>query len=531
MPYNGNGVFVRLYNWVQDAANSIQIVASRMDNETQGIADGLTNCLTRDGQSPPTANIPMGNKKITGLANGSSSGDAVSYDQVFGSNGSSNVGFIQSGVGAVARTAQDKLRDTTSPEDFGAVGDGVTDDSAAFVAALASHNVVECNGSKYYKLKNLTLTNNQTIDFNGARVTAAAGATYIVKLTNYAANITNFYIPDATACSEAAIVFDNGRFCGVSNGTILNSTTAISLKATVAATGCIKPYINDVNIEGFTVRGIYLQPNVAQLEATDVFVDQGGASGVGIDHNSTGSIIAHGGHTYNNVRAEGCNIGWKITNGTLTEIEGGWADTSSDTGMIFYGACDHINIRNFFIGTSTNKGLVLHDTAKVYVDGLEMYAATDTVEVFDTAELIMDIPAWRGNKSGFAVASGAKFTPVGADIVGGTSVGTIAVSTNTFLGINAVQATEADTGWVMPYDGYIIGIYGRCTVTPVTTHVYTARKGAADTTIVSTINPASFAAGAWGAVPAVKGDMINARVTTSTTNASRHSVQIVIASS
>jgi hypothetical protein len=38
--------------------------------------------MTRDGQSPPTENIPMGGNKLTGLASGTASGDALQYDQI-----------------------------------------------------------------------------------------------------------------------------------------------------------------------------------------------------------------------------------------------------------------------------------------------------------------------------------------------------------------------------------------------------------------------------------------------------------------
>lgn len=55
-----------------------------MDAETNGIANGLTNCITRDGQSPALANIPMGGHKITGLANGTASNDAVTLGQITG---------------------------------------------------------------------------------------------------------------------------------------------------------------------------------------------------------------------------------------------------------------------------------------------------------------------------------------------------------------------------------------------------------------------------------------------------------------
>lgn len=63
------------------------------------------------------------------------------------STGSSLVGFIQSGASAVPRTAQSKLRESVSVKDFGAVGDGVTDDSAAIQAAI---NEAGQNATIYY---------------------------------------------------------------------------------------------------------------------------------------------------------------------------------------------------------------------------------------------------------------------------------------------------------------------------------------------------------------------------------------------
>jgi polygalacturonase len=52
--------------------------------------------------------------------------------------GISSSGFIQNGAGAVARTVQSKLTDTINVLDFGAVGDGVTNNTTAFTLAIAA---------------------------------------------------------------------------------------------------------------------------------------------------------------------------------------------------------------------------------------------------------------------------------------------------------------------------------------------------------------------------------------------------------
>ena len=81
MSYNGSGTFLINSTGQPVVANTV-ISATVFNALTADLASGLTNCITKDGQSTPTANIPMGSNKITGLANGTLINDAATLGQV-----------------------------------------------------------------------------------------------------------------------------------------------------------------------------------------------------------------------------------------------------------------------------------------------------------------------------------------------------------------------------------------------------------------------------------------------------------------
>jgi hypothetical protein len=83
MSYNGNGVF-QINTAGQPVVAGTVISSTAFNALTNDLAGGLTNAITKDGQSTPIANIPMGGFRITDLAAGVSATDAVRLAQLQG---------------------------------------------------------------------------------------------------------------------------------------------------------------------------------------------------------------------------------------------------------------------------------------------------------------------------------------------------------------------------------------------------------------------------------------------------------------
>ena len=113
-----------------------------------------------------TLNFPA--SPSTGDVHSASNGLQYHFDGVkWTSQGSYNdstintLNFTQSGT-TISRTVANKLQDFVSVKDFGAVGDGSTNDTAAFQAAIATgKTVLVPKGNPYYKITDtLTMSNS-----------------------------------------------------------------------------------------------------------------------------------------------------------------------------------------------------------------------------------------------------------------------------------------------------------------------------------------------------------------------------------
>ena len=103
MSYNGSGTF-NINTAGQPVVTGTTITSTAFNLLTADLATGLSTALTKDGQTTPTANIPMGTFKITGLGAGTAATDAAQFGQ------------LQAGATQIATvTGTDTLTGTLSP--------------------------------------------------------------------------------------------------------------------------------------------------------------------------------------------------------------------------------------------------------------------------------------------------------------------------------------------------------------------------------------------------------------------------------
>ena len=77
-----SGVFSRIHNFVTDKANAINVTASRVDAELDGIATALSSAVLKDGTQTVTANIPLSGYKLTGVGDPTLAQDAATKNYV-----------------------------------------------------------------------------------------------------------------------------------------------------------------------------------------------------------------------------------------------------------------------------------------------------------------------------------------------------------------------------------------------------------------------------------------------------------------
>ena len=115
--------------------------------------------------------------------------DAMLRSDLASGSGSGLVRYQPVGTGAVATTVQSKLREFVSVKDFGAVGDGLTDDTSAFQSAINTGRRIIVPKGVYILSQSLNIiTNGQQIHGEGITSTTIYQSVANIKIFNITAN-------------------------------------------------------------------------------------------------------------------------------------------------------------------------------------------------------------------------------------------------------------------------------------------------------------------------------------------------------
>ena len=156
--------------------------------------------------------------------------------------------FTQAGTGATARTIDSKLKDVVSVKDFGAVGDGTTDDTAAIQAALnAATNAVLTFPTGTYLVYALKVPSGCTVNLGSSIIKkrpAIAGDQTVAAFTG---NSTVFLAP-----GYAPVFYLNGNNITITGGTIDGNRTNDTLDTGSTWGGSFAANANRAGILGST---------------------------------------------------------------------------------------------------------------------------------------------------------------------------------------------------------------------------------------------------------------------------------------
>lgn len=272
-------------------------------------------------------------------------------------NGSKLIAFIQRITGAVARWVEDKLGETISVKDFGATGDGVTDDTAAIQLALT--NIPDGGTLLFpagvYKVASTLTCSGKSINIRGkgmkSSIIAFSGSTTLFDiqpgniLRSVCISDMSLYASNPTVSSGTAIsiVYPTTSSWTGKTATISNIEIRSNLSGPALPYWGRGIYLKDC--WNSVIRNVWFNGKANDAATSSGFIE--------FDENCTDSLVTecHAYFCQNAVKQSGYGEGIRITDCTFVLVNRGFYNTSASLIGPWISEC-HINAVTFCVDLS-----------------------------------------------------------------------------------------------------------------------------------------------------------------------------------